>query len=160
MISSNIQGVRIRTTHRYRDYRGWLVELFRSDELASDEQPAMGYLSLTGPDVVRGPHEHRQQSDLFYFGPETRFRLYLWDNRRESATYGRRERLDLASEQGLIVQIPPGVVHAYRNRGKSDGLVLNFPNRLYAGPKRQESVDEIRHEDDPASPFVIDDKDE
>jgi dTDP-4-dehydrorhamnose 3,5-epimerase len=136
------------------------VELFRSDELATDRHPEMGYLSLTKAGTVRGPHEHRSQTDLFYFGAETRFRLYLWDNRNGSPTFGRPEQIELVSVNGLLVHIPPGVVHAYRNIGPANGLVLNFPNRLYAGPHRAEPVDEIRHEDDPSSPFVIDDKDE
>jgi dTDP-4-dehydrorhamnose 3,5-epimerase len=32
-------------------------------------------------------------------------------------------------------------------------MVLNFPNRLYAGEGKKEPVDEIRHEVDPASIF-------
>lgn len=61
--------------------------------------------------------------------------------------------------QYFSVVIPPGVVHAYKNIGSVDGVVMNFPDRLYAGPGRTEPVDEIRHEDDPESPFKIDDED-
>ena len=43
--------------------------------------------------------------------------------------------------------MPPGVVHAYRNLSRAErGLVLNYPDRLYAGTGRREPVDEIRHE--------------
>jgi dTDP-4-dehydrorhamnose 3,5-epimerase len=49
--------------------------------------------------------------------------------------------------------IPRGIVHAYRNIGGGQGMVLNFPNRLYAGEGKKEPVDEIRHEVDPASIF-------
>ena len=52
--------------------------------------------------------------------------------------------------------IPPGVVHAYQNVDDMPGLLLNFPNQLYRGPQRQEPVDEIRHEEDPFSPFKVD----
>ena len=55
----------------------------------------------------------------------------------------------------LIVVVPPGVVHAYKNSGDSEGIVLNFPDRLYAGKGRREKVDEVRHEDDPGSPFRV-----
>jgi dTDP-4-dehydrorhamnose 3,5-epimerase len=48
------------------------------------------------------------------------------------------------------------VVHAYKNVGGSEGIVLNYPNRLYAGRGKKEPVDEIRHEDDPASRFRVD----
>ena len=56
-------------------------------------------------------------------------------------------------ENACTVVIPPGVVHAYRNVGESDAYVLNFPDALYAGDGKKEPIDEIRHEDDPDSPF-------
>jgi dTDP-4-dehydrorhamnose 3,5-epimerase len=35
-------------------------------------------------------------------------------------------------------------------------MVVNFPNRLFAGWGKKEPVDEVRHEDDPNSPFQLD----
>jgi dTDP-4-dehydrorhamnose 3,5-epimerase len=55
------------------------------------------------------------------------------------------------------VLIPAGVVHGYQNVGDVDGIVINSPNRLYAGPGRKEEVDEIRHESDRDSIFKMDD---
>ena len=54
------------------------------------------------------------------------------------------------------VVVPKGVVHAYQNIGEKDGIVINCPNRLYMGEKRGDSVDEIRHEDDPNTIFRMD----
>ena len=47
------------------------------------------------------------------------------------------------------------MVHAYRNVGEHDALIINCPNQLYAGEGKQESVDEIRHEDQAESVFVM-----
>lgn len=55
----------------------------------------------------------------------------------------------------MIVIVPPRVVHAYKNNGDSDGIVLNFPDSLYRGWGKKEDVDEVRHEDNPESPFKI-----
>jgi dTDP-4-dehydrorhamnose 3,5-epimerase len=55
----------------------------------------------------------------------------------------------------MLIVIPPGVVHAYTNVSDVPGLVFNGPNRLYKGPGRKEPVDEVRHEDDPDSPFRV-----
>ena len=52
--------------------------------------------------------------------------------------------------------VPPGVVHAYRNVGKSDAFVLNFPDRLFAGWGKKDPVDEIRYEDAEDSLFRLD----
>ena len=153
----NIDGVIIKKVEKYRDHRGWLVELFRVDELPPEYSPVMSYASMTGPGITRGPHEHRDQADLFCFvGPST-FRLYLWDNRLHSATYRKHCTVEAGEDNYLMVLIPAGVVHAYKNIGTVDGLVFNAPNRLYRGRGRRDEVDEIRHEDDPDTIFTIDD---
>ncbi len=153
----DIEGVIIKELQAYEDRRGWLIELFRHDELPPVYHPVMGYVSMTRPGVARGPHEHIGQADLFCFvGPST-FRLYLWDNRADSPSHGVKCVLEFGQDRPAMVIIPPGVVHAYRNVGPIDGLVFNAANRLYAGEGRSQPVDEIRHEDDPSSPFKLDD---
>jgi dTDP-4-dehydrorhamnose 3,5-epimerase len=152
----DIEGVIVRRIARHQDSRGWLSELFRADELPAEFLPAMSYVSMTKPGVTRGPHEHADQADLFCFiGPST-FRIYLWDNRKDSPTFGNRARFEAGESEPMLVVIPKGVVHAYRNVGPGEGIVINCPNRLYAGQGRSEPVDEIRHEDDPQTPFRVD----
>jgi dTDP-4-dehydrorhamnose 3,5-epimerase len=157
MIHCEIDGVVIREISRFSDSRGWLMELFRQDELDTEYTPAMSYVSMTLPGVTRGPHEHVDQADYFAFIGPSMFRLYLWDNREDSATYGVSARLEVGESTPVAVIVPKGVVHAYKNIGDREGIVFNAPNRLYAGPGRKDPVDEIRHEGDPNSPFRLDD---
>lgn len=140
---------------KLHDERGWLAEFFRHDELESDSYPVMGYISQTRPGVARGPHEHVDQTDLFVFFSGT-FRLFLWDARPASPSFGIRRVVDLGEKQPAAVIVPPGVVHAYRNIGDSDALIVNCPNRLYAGWGKREPVDEIRHEDKEDDVFSMD----
>ena len=152
----DIDGVVFDKLTRYKDQRGWLIELYREDEVAKDFHPVMGYMSMTHAGIARGPHEHRDQADLFCFlGPST-FKLYLWDNRTSSKTYQNRISVLLGEDDPQSVIIPPGVVHAYKNVGSDSGLVYNFPNQLFQGPNRSLPVDEIRHEDDLETIFVLD----
>ena len=141
------------------DSRGWLTELFRSDALQAagmgEAQPVMGYLSMTKPGVVRGPHEHRHQTDIIAFAGPSDFEATLWDNRPDSPTLGQQQTLVLGQSRPATLIVPPGVVHGYRNVGEVEGWVFSFANRLYKGPGRKEPVDEIRHEDDPNSPFKL-----
>jgi dTDP-4-dehydrorhamnose 3,5-epimerase len=150
-----IEGMIWKSLRRYGDPRGWLCELFRVDELPAEYHPVMGYLSETAPGVTRGPHEHRDQADCFCFLGPSSFRLYLWDNRPASPSYRAYETAVVGRDQPMLVIIPAGVVHAYRNVGGEPGLVINCPNRLYKGPGRREPVDEIRHEEDPHSIFIL-----
>lgn len=155
IIESKIEGVIIKGLVKFDDSRGWLMELFRHDEIPEEYYPVMNYVSMTKPGVTRGPHEHEDQADCFAFtGPST-FRLYLWDERKKSPSYGIAETFDLGVDHPAMVIVPAGVVHAYKNIGEVDGLVSNAPNRLYAGWNKKEKVDEIRHEDNKDSKFVL-----
>jgi dTDP-4-dehydrorhamnose 3,5-epimerase len=154
-IDGEIVGVRVSKLKQYTDDRGWLIETFRHDELDPDYFPVMGYTSLTLPGVSRGPHEHVDQADLFlFFGPGN-FEMYLWDNRSGSPTYRHRQVFTVGEKNPVQVLVPKGVVHAYINRGPEAAISHNFPNQLYAGEKKREAVDEIRHEDDPNTPYQL-----
>ena len=139
-----IPGVVIKDLSRFTDERGWLMELFRDDELPEGFEPTMAYLSMTKPGVARGPHEHVHQTDGFVF-LNGQYELYLWENR--DAHEEKFETHKVGAENPCLVFVPPGVVHAYRNVGTEEAFVLNFPNQLYAGWGKKEPVDEIRHED-------------
>jgi dTDP-4-dehydrorhamnose 3,5-epimerase len=153
--SGSIDGVRWIPLKKFHDARGWLCELFRHDELDPAFHPVMAYLSVTLPGVARGPHEHVDQADLFAFiGPST-FKVYLWDNRRDAASFQVFQSDEVGIDKPMALIIPPGVVHAYKNVGNEPGLVVNCPNRLYKGQGRTQPVDEIRHEDDPNSPYRL-----
>ncbi len=148
-----MEGVIIKKLDRYDDDRGWLVEIFRNDEFSF--VPAMSYVSLTKPGVVRGPHEHKQQSDCFVFvGPGT-FELHLWDRRSGSATEGDHEIITVGQQNPTMVIVPPGVVHGYKCVSDIPAYSINLPDALYKGVGKQEEIDEIRWEVDPASPYKI-----
>ncbi|MBL7995669.1 dTDP-4-dehydrorhamnose 3,5-epimerase family protein [bacterium] len=152
----SIEGVIVNDLKKISDRRGWLMELFRHDELAENDYPAMAYISMTEPGIARGPHEHEEQSDLFCFLGPSDFKLYLWDNRKNSPTYLFKTTLVLGESKPASVIIPPGVAHGYKNVGNKEGMVFNCANRLYAGKNKKERVDEIRHEEDPDTPFKLD----
>ena len=145
----------------FRDDRGWLTELFRNDLIDPKYHPVMAYVSLTRPGVARGPHEHAEQADYFAFiGPST-FRVYLWDARKDSPTAGARQADVVGADKPMMLVVPPGVVHAYKNVGREQGIVFNCPNRLYKGWNRKgwipgQGVDEIRHEEAEESRFRLD----
>ena len=152
----SIENVIIKPLKKYLDERGWLTELFRHDELPHENYPVMAYASVTKAGITRGPHEHEQQSDFFTFMGPSNFKIYLWDNRKLSATFGNRQIVFCGHDSPHSIIIPPGVVHAYKNIGQEPGLVFNAPNRLFAGENKKDVIDEIRHEEDPNSPFVLD----
>lgn len=147
-----INDVVVKSLKKYEDSRGWLSEMYRDDEL--NFQPAMGYISLTNEGVVRGPHEHVVQSDLFVFvGPGT-FELHLWDRREGSSTNGEYFKIEVGQNNPSMVVVPPGVVHGYKCI-EGPAFSINLPDKLYKGVNKSEDIDEIRWEEDPESPYKI-----
>jgi dTDP-4-dehydrorhamnose 3,5-epimerase len=155
-VDGPIHDVTVKPIVLHSDQRGWLAEIFRQDELPAECHPVMAYLSETVSGTARGPHEHATQTDYFVFLGPGDFTLYLWDIRTGSPTYGNRLKINVGQSNRQIVIVPPGVVHAYKNVGTGPGWVINAPNMLYAGKGRQGPIDEIRHEDIPDTPFLLD----
>ncbi len=151
-----IEGVVTKPVRKFLDERGWLAELYREDELGGIPRPAMTYISVTLPGIARGPHEHVYQTDYFCFLGPSNFKVLLWDNRKGSSTFGQNMTIYTGQDNPMMVIVPPGVVHAYKNIGTDMGTVVNFPDKLYKGPGKKEEVDEIRHENDMNSPFKVD----
>ena len=148
-----IHGVIIKPLSKNTDERGWLAEVFRRDEL--DFDPVMSYMSLTNPGIVRGPHEHVQQSDCFVFLGPGSFRLYLWDRRKGSKTNGEALEIEVGENNPSLVIVPPGVVHGYKCISDVPALSINLPDKLYKGINKAQEVDEIRWEKDENSPYKI-----
>ncbi len=147
-----IPGVIIKPIPKFDDDRGWLAEVFRNDQ--TDFVPAMGYVSLTHNGVVRGPHEHKAQSDFFIF-TIGEFKLYLWDNRPGAENYRVCETYTVGGSNPCSVIIPPGVVHGYKCVSPEGGITVNLPDALYKGKDKADEIDEIRWEAMSDSPFVI-----
>ncbi len=155
-INSNdvkIQGVVVKSLTKRDDKRGWLTEIFRSDD--DNYTPAMSYVSFTKLNIIRGPHEHMIQSDFFVFVGPGDFELYLWDNRKNSATYKNHLKIIVGESNKASVLVPPGVVHGYKCISKDGAVSINLPDKLYAGVGKKEAVDEVRHENDKNSKFKI-----
>ncbi len=150
-----IDGVQIKPAAKHADSRGWLAEVFRSDELDPELMPVMSYVSVTAPGVSRGPHAHHSQTDTFAFLGPGSFTVKLWDNRENSPTLGNMQTIEAGHSNPVIITVPPGIVHGYRNTSEIDAWVVNCPNKLFAGPNKSEPVDEIRYEDLTNSPFDL-----
>jgi len=149
-----IDGVIIKKLNKFEDERGWLTEIYRSDE--TKHRPAMSYASFSKFGAIRGPHEHVKQSDFFcFFGPGD-FTMHLWDNRKDSSTFGEKMEMTVGESNPATILIPPGVVHGYKCVSENGSWYVNLPDVLFAGEGKKEEVDEIRHEADVDSKFKID----
>ena len=149
--SCTIEGVVVVPRMIHFDARGFLVEaLRRDDEALGGHDFHMTYTSLSVPGAARDAdrwHHHRLQQDRYLIATgETLMAFY--DPRPWSSSYGRLEVLRAAgasaaqvAEASLrgerfdvptyLVMIPIGVYHAFKNAGREDSILQNFPTQLY-----------------------------
>jgi dTDP-4-dehydrorhamnose 3,5-epimerase len=137
----------------HRDQRGCLFELWREDEIPAEFMPRMACASWSLPEAQRGPHEHMEQDDYFIFAGPSDFQIALWDARPEAGGASRGWILTGGETRPIQLHVPRGVVHGYRNIGREAGLVVTVASSLFQGLGRKEAVDEIRHEQDPRTPY-------
>jgi len=125
-----IDGVKLKQLQVNCDERGYLFEILRSDDDVFT-QFGQVYLTAAYPGVVKAWHMHGQQVDNMCV-VAGHAKLVLYDARENSATYGEIDELFPGVDNRILVQIPPGVYHGFKNIGTSEVLVLNIPDKPYA----------------------------
>ncbi len=124
-----IDGVKLKELKTNCDERGRLFEILRrDDELFSEFGQA--YLTTAYPGVVKAWHLHQRQTDNMCV-IRGRAKLVLYDSREDSATRGEIMEFFLGDDNRLLVQIPPGIYHGFKNIGTGELYVLNLPTNVY-----------------------------
>jgi len=149
-----IPGVLICPLKIYQDARGWLFENYRQN--VGDKinfNLLQSYTSVTLPGITRGPHEHVEQTDYFIFFSGTGV-LHLWQ-KIEDYRWPVHLAMEVGENNPVMVIVPPGVVHAYKNVGKTNFTIINHTDVYYGGPDGKGKVDEIRHEKKENNPYFL-----
>ena len=124
-----ISGVNVKELKLIPDERGFLMEILRSDDELF-QQFGQAYITAAYPGVVKAWHYHTRQTDHFCV-VSGMAKVALFDARKGSPTYGEVNEFFMGDRQRLLVSIPPGVYHGYKNIGTTDCLLLNIPTELY-----------------------------
>jgi dTDP-4-dehydrorhamnose 3,5-epimerase len=131
-----IKGVATRQLSLFADERGWLMEVLRSDwELF--EKFAQAYVTAAYPHVVKAWHMHKKQTDNISC-VKGMVKLVLFDGRKESKTKGEINEFVIGEKNPLLVKIPLGVWHGFKNVGGETAIVMNVPTNLYNHKKPDE----------------------
>jgi dTDP-4-dehydrorhamnose 3,5-epimerase len=133
-----IAGVQTKPLRLIPDERGFLMEILRTDDALFDRFGQL-YLTYAYPDVVKGWHYHKIQTD-FFCCVKGMIKLVLFDGRDGSATKGEVNEFFLGDQNRLLVSIPPFVLHGFKGLPPEGGYLINAPTHLYV----YDSPDEYR----------------
>ena len=133
-----IKGVETKELKVNADERGWLIEIMRSDwELF--EKFGQVYITTSYPKVVKAWHMHKLQTDnMTCISGKVKFVLY--DDREGSNTKGQIMEIEMDGKNPVLIKIPAGVWHGFKNIGNELVIVINAPTELY----NYENPDEYR----------------
>lgn len=124
-----IEGVAVRPARVLPDERGRLGEIMRADD-PWFKKFGQVYFTTTYPGIVKAWHYHKIQTDHFYVVKGT-VKIGLYDDRKDSPTYGVVNEVYLSEHLPGLLRIPPGVQHGWMCVGDSECYVVNVASEVY-----------------------------
>jgi len=124
-----IDGVEARQAKVIPDERGRLGEIMRADD-PWFEKFGQVYFTTTYPGVVKAWHFHKKQTDHFYV-TKGLIKVGLYDDRKESATYGEVNEVYLGEHCPGMLMIPPGVQHGWMCVSDCEAYIINLVSEMY-----------------------------
>jgi len=124
-----IDGVLARRAKVMCDERGRLSEIMRADD-PWFEKFGQVYVTTTYPGVVKAWHYHKKQTDHFYV-IKGMLKVALYDERKDSPTYGTVNELYLGEHCPGLVRIPPCVQHGWMCISETEAYIVNVVSEAY-----------------------------
>lgn len=124
-----IDGVMVKPLKIIPDERGYLMEILRADD-PFFEKFGQTYLTVVYPGVVKGWHGHKKQTDHMC-ALKGMAKVVLYDDRKESPTFGEVNELFIGERNPVLVRVPPGVLHGMKGVGVEPAYIVNTPSEMY-----------------------------
>ena len=143
-----IDGVVLKKLRVIPDERGRVMEILRRDDEVF-EKFGQVYMTTSYPGVIKGWHYHDLQDDNMTV-VKGMMKVVLYDGRKDSPTYGEVNEFFVGEHNPMLVHIPKGVYHGWKNIGTEEAIVVNTVTEPY----NYENPDEHRVAyDDPNIPY-------
>jgi dTDP-4-dehydrorhamnose 3,5-epimerase len=118
-----IEGVKIIPLKQIPDERGKIMHMLRCTD-PHFEKFGEVYFSVAYSGVIKGWHLHTKQTQ-FYAVIVGMIKLVLYDERKDSKTYGELMEIFTGEDNYQLIKIPVGVVNGYKTIGVKPAIVAN-----------------------------------
>ena len=118
-----IDGVVITPLRQIFDERGKVMHMLRSDDKNFSKFGEI-YFSCTHPGVIKAWHLHKEMT-LNYAVIFGAIKFVLFDDRKESSTFGEVQELFLSPENYNLITVPPLVWNGFKGVGTDTSIVAN-----------------------------------
>ena len=120
-----MKNLRVDDLDQKLDDRGWLIEVLGGKSLDTPHEFGQIHVSIAYPGKVRGNHYHTQKLEWFCV-PQGRGLLKLKDLKT-----GEEKKLLMGEGALRTVHINPGVIHAIKNIGETDMVLIVYANESF-----------------------------
>lgn len=129
-----IEGVKTKKLKVIPDERGFLMEMLRDDD-EFFQKFGQVYLTVAYPNVVKGWHFHKRQTDHFVC-VKGMLKVVLYDGRENSPTRGVVNEFFMGEQNPVLLVIPNLVLHGMKGIGVEPAYLINVPTEhyIYAEP--------------------------
>ena len=120
-----MKDIRVDDLDRKSDERGWLIEVLGGKSLDASHEFGQIHVSVAYPGKVRGNHYHTRKLEWFNV-PTGKGLLRLKDLKT-----GEEKDIIMGEGDLCTVHIPPGVIHAIKNIGETDMVLIVYANESF-----------------------------
>ena len=124
-----IDGVIISPLRKICDERGMIMHMLRADS-SHFEKFGEIYFATAYPGVIKGWHLHTEQVQN-YCVVVGMIKLVIYDDRRESATFGELMELFIGEDNYCLVRIPTGVINGWKCIGDKTAILANCSTQTH-----------------------------
>jgi dTDP-4-dehydrorhamnose 3,5-epimerase len=122
----NISGIKISPLKIISDHRGSVMHMMRNDNQVFDKFGEI-YFSTILEDKIKAWHLHKEAT-LNYACVYGKVKLALFDERKESETFGEYQELFLSLENYSLITIPPNIWNGFKGLSKGHSIIANCLN--------------------------------
>ena len=120
-----MKNIRVDNLDRRSDERGWLIEVLGGKSLEVPHEFGQIHVSVAYPGKVRGNHYHTRKLEWFCV-PQGKGLLKLNDLKT-----GEEKEVLMGEDALRTVQITPGIIHAIKNIGDTDMVLIVYANESF-----------------------------
>ena len=118
-----IQDVKIVKKQVINDDRGKIVHMLRNDDKNFLKFGEI-YFSYVYPNMIKAWHIHKKMT-LNYVAAFGKIKLVLYDDRKNSKTFGKIQEIFLSNQSHLLVSIPPNIWNGFTSADQNLAVLAN-----------------------------------
>ena len=118
-----IHDVKITPLKQIVDERGKIMHMMRNDSEIFKKFGEI-YFSTVNPGFIKAWHLHKETT-LNYACVKGKVKLVLFDDRKDSSTFGRYQELMLSPKDYFLVTIPPFIWNGFKGLDDSESIIAN-----------------------------------